>query len=56
MKKEDFTFHKDDNGTAYITYSEGMTKTRQNGLHQKDLLHQSNMLEVKHEQGPIKIF
>lgn len=55
MKKEDFTFHTDDNGTAYITYSEGMTKTRQNGLHQKDLLHQPNMPEVNHEQGPVKI-
>ena len=30
--------NKEDNGTAYIFYSEGATKTRQNGLHQKKYL------------------
>ena len=33
---EDFTsFRKDNNETTYVIYSEGMTKTTQNGLHQK---------------------
>ena len=35
IKIENFTFGKDNNGTNYIIYSESMTETRQNGLHQK---------------------
>ena len=49
MKTEDFTFHKDNNGTAYIIYSECITKTGQNGLRKKGLLQQPKTFEVNHE-------
>ena len=47
MRIGDFTFKKDDKGTTYLTYSEGITKTRQSGLHDKHRLTIPKMLETK---------
>jgi len=38
MKLEDFTLKVADGGKEYLTYSEGITKTRQSGLHRKQRL------------------
>ena len=38
-----------------MIYSEGMTETTQNGLHQKGRLKQPKMFEVDHEKCPGKI-
>ena len=38
MKLEDFTFKIDDQGNTYVTFSEGITKTRQSGLREKTRL------------------
>ena len=35
MKVEDFIFQRDDNGIEFITFAEGLTKTRQGGLRVK---------------------
>ena len=34
MKVEDFVFKKDDKNNEYVTFSEGITKTRKSGLHE----------------------
>jgi len=56
MKVEDFTFKKDDYGTIFLTYAEGITKTRQSGLHDKHTLSIPKMFETKSCRCPIKIF
>ena len=38
MKNEQFQFKKSDQGTKYVTFSKGITKTRQRVLHNKDRL------------------
>ena len=38
MKVEDFIFKKDDNSNEFLTFSEGITKTRQSGIHEKHRL------------------
>ena len=35
MRMEHFEIKTDDNGVEYVTYAEGITKTRQSGLHEK---------------------
>ena len=35
MKMEDFTLRKNENDIEYLTFAEGITKTRQSGLHEK---------------------
>lgn len=35
MRNEHFQFKKSDQGTEYMIFSEGITKTRQSGLHDK---------------------
>ena len=56
MRVEDFTFRKDESGTSYIVFSEGITKTRQSGLHQKNRLQVPKILETKSDRCPVKIF
>ena len=58
MKVEDFTFKKDDNSNEFLTFSEGITKTRQSGLHEKHRLvipkmfcTKANWLAVKQKQN-----
>ena len=38
MRVEDFYFQKDETGASYIVYAEGLSKTRQSGLHKKSRL------------------
>lgn len=38
MRTDYFHFKKSDQGTEYVTFSEGITKTRQSGLHNKHRL------------------
>ena len=38
MRAENVSFRKDETGASYIVYAEGITKTRQSGLHQKSRL------------------
>ena len=54
VKIENFTFGKDNNGTNYIIYSESMTRTRQNGLHQKGHLQHQKLFEMNHRQFSLK--
>ena len=55
MKLEDFTF-KEHNGSTYITFSEGITKTRQSGLREKRRAQIPKMFETQNERCPVKIF
>ena len=56
MRVEDFSFRKDETGASYIVYAEGITKTRQNGLHQKNWLQLPKMFETQSERSPVKLF
>ena len=38
MRVEDFSLRKDEIGASYIVYAEGITKTKQIGLHHKSRL------------------
>jgi len=38
MKLEDLSLKRDYNGVEYLTFAEGVTKTRQPGLHEKHRL------------------
>ena len=38
MKVQDFSFKKDDKGNDFVTFAEGITKTRQSGLHERHRL------------------
>ena len=52
----DFIFKKDDFGNEYITFSEGITKTRQSGLHEKVRLTIPKMFENKTARCPVSMF
>ena len=56
MRVEDFSFRKDETGASYIVYVEGITKTRQSGLHQKSRLQLPKMFETQSERCPVKLF
>jgi len=43
MKIEDLTLKVDSDGVEYLTLAEGVTKTRQSGLHEKHRLVKPNM-------------
>ena len=45
MRAEDFSFRKDETGASYIVYTEGITKTRQSGLHQQSRLQLPKIFE-----------
>ena len=55
MKIEDFTFKKH-NGFTYVTFSEGITKTRQSGLREKYRVQIPKMFETRNDRCPVKIF
>ena len=38
MKVQDFSFKKDGKGNDFVTFAEGITKTRQSGLHERHRL------------------
>ena len=52
MRVEDSSFRKNETGTSCILYAEGITKTRQSGLHQKSRLQLPKMFE----RCPVKLF
>ena len=56
MKIEDFTFKKDDNNIEFLTFAEGITKTRQSGLHEKSRLVQPKMFSTGAERCPVAFF
>ena len=57
MMLEHFTFKEDGDGCKYITFAEGITKTRQSGLHLKQRLVVPKMFETKDPQRcPVTIF
>ena len=56
MRVEDFSFRKDETGASYIVYAEGITKTRQSGLHQKSWLQVRKIFETQSERCPVKFF
>lgn len=56
MRVEDFKFRRDESGTTYIMFSEGITKTRQSGLHQKNRLQLPKMFATESDRCPVKLF
>ena len=53
---KDSNFRKNETGASCIVYAEGITKTRQSGLHQKSRLELPKMFEVQSERCPVKLF
>ena len=56
MKVEHFTLKKDDKGVEFLTFAEGITKTRQSGLHEKHRLVQPKMFATKNTRCPIYFY
>ena len=56
MRVEDFSLRKDETGASYIAYAEGITKTRQSGIHQKSRLQLPKMFETQSERCRVKLF
>ena len=57
MKVEDFTLQRDDDGTEFLTFDEGLTKTRQGGLSVKNRLVTPKMFAACHEERcPVMLF
>jgi len=57
MKGEDFILKIDDMGNEYLTFPEGITKTRQSGPHEKHRLVQPKMFATKNSpRCPVNFF
>ena len=56
LRVEDSLFRKTETGESCIVYAEGITKTRQSGLHQKSRLQLPKMFETQSEKCPVKRF
>ena len=56
MTVSDFQFKKDDFGNEFVTYTEGMTNTRQSGLHEKHQLIQSKIFSTDTSRCLVNIF
>ena len=56
MKIEDFVFKTSDEGIEYITFAEGITKTRQNGLREKSRGIIPKMFATGTDRCPVTIF
>ena len=56
MKVEDFIFKKDNDGKEYLTFAEGITKTRQSGLHEKHRLVIPKMFVTGTPRCPVSFF
>ena len=56
MKIEDFRILKDDQGVEFVEYSEGITKTRQGGLHVKQRDFKPRMFAVGGDRCPVALF
>ena len=55
MKVEDFSFQKDDGGVEFVTFSEGLTKTRGGGLRVKPRLATPKMFATGKKRCPVAI-
>ena len=54
---EDFSLHKDDNGIEFVTFAEGVTKTRQSGLRAKPRLIKPKMFASGNDtRCPVALF
>ena len=53
MVVEDFCIEKDDDGVEFITFSEGLTKTRQGGLRVKPRLATPKMFATGDKRYPV---
>ena len=56
MTVSDFQFKKDDFGNEFVTFAEGITKTRQSGLHEKHRLVQPKIFSTDTSRCPVNIF
>ena len=56
MTVSDFQFKKDDFGNEFVTYTEGMTNTRQSGLHEKHQLIQPKIFSTNTSRCLVNIF
>ena len=56
MSVSDFQFKKDDFGNEFVMFAEGVTKTRQSGLHEKHRLIHSKMFSIDTSRCPVNIF
>ena len=56
MTVSDFQFKKDDFGNEFVTYTEGMTNTRQSGLHEKHQLIQLKIFSTDTSRCLVNIF
>ena len=56
MTVSDFQFKKDDFGNEFVTFAEGITKTRQSGLHEKHRLIQPKIFSTDTSRCPVNIF
>ena len=56
MTISDFQFKKDDFGNEFVTFAEGITKTRQSGLLEKHRLIQPKMFSTDTSRCPVNIF
>ena len=55
MKVEDFSFQKDDGGVEFVTFSEGLTKTRGGGLRVKPRLATPKMFATGKKRCPVAL-
>ena len=56
MRTKHFQFKKNDQGMEYVTFSVGIIKTRQSGLHDKHRLIILKMFATDTEHCPIRFF
>ena len=56
MTVSDFQYKKDDFANEFVTFAEAITKTRQNGLHEKHRLIQPKMFSTDTSRCPVNIF
>ena len=56
MTVSDFQFKKDDFGNEFVMFVEGITRTRQSGLHEKHRLIQPKMFSTDTSRCPVNIF
>ena len=55
MKVEDFSFQRDDSGVEFVTFSEGLTKTRGGGLRVEPQLATPKMFATGTKRCPVAL-
>ena len=56
MTVSDFHYKNDDFGNEFVTFAEGITKTRQSGSHEKHRLIEPKMFSADTSRCPVNIF